>query len=121
MYASDITLGTSTFALTTQRPLSSVRSNASAPVSEPKTLTISHENANSGRRSSVVILDDVKIVSTAGALVPVKDTVKLLVKVQYNPFGGRTTTTADINSLITQLIAFLNTPANVTKLLNQES
>lgn len=121
MYTADITLATKTFALTTQRTLSSVRSMAGEPVSEPNYLTISHENANSGRRSSVVILEDVKVVSAAGAVVPVKDSLKMMFKVQYNPFSGRTTTEADITAMVAQLVAFINTPANITKLLNQES
>lgn len=121
MYASDITIGTKTYSLQSQRTLSSVRSDATRSVSEPRLLTISHENAKNGRRSSVIIIDDNKVVSIAGANVPVSDNVRVLLKVQFAPSGGRTTTTADINELLTQLTTFLGTPANVTKLLNQES
>lgn len=121
MYASDITIGTKTYNLQSQRTLSSVRSDASRPVGEPRLLTISHENAKNGRRSSVIILDDTKIVSVAGASVPVTDNVRLLLKAQFSPFGGRTTTADDINDLLTQLITFMGDPANVAKLLNQES
>lgn len=121
MYTPDLIIGTKTYALTSQRALSSIRSDASQPVTAPKTITISHENAKNLRRSSAVILDDTIIVSTAGAVVPVKDNIKVLLKVQFNPFGGRTTTTADINAAIAQLVAFLGVPANITKLLNQES
>ena len=121
MYDSDIVLDTTkTYSLTTTRPLSSVRSDAAQPVSEPNLLTISHENANSGRRSSVVIFDDTKVVASAGEI-PVTDNIRLMLKVQYNPFSGRTTSTADINQQIVELVDFLSVPANVTKLLNQES
>jgi len=121
MYTSAITIGTKTYDLQSQRTLSSTRGDASRAVGEPRSLTISHENAKNGRRSSVIIFDDTKIVSVAGASVPVVDNVRVLLKVQFAPSGGRTTTAADINELLTQLTTFLGTPANITKLLNQES
>jgi hypothetical protein len=121
MFLPDITLDTTkVYSLVTQRALSSVRSNAAQPLTEPNTLSISHENANNGRRSSVVIFDDTKVVVTAGEL-PITDVVRVLFKVQFNPFSGRTTTAEDIAQLIVELSDFLSVPANMTKLLNAES
>lgn len=121
MFTSDITLNTHVYSLTSQRTTSSTRRDSAQPVSEPNELSIAHETAKNGRVSTAVILDDTKIVSVPGATVPVKDTVRVLFKVQYNPFGGRTTNATDIALAIADLVSFLNTPANITKLLNQES
>lgn len=120
-YSPDITLGTDVYSLQSQRTNASVRSDAAQPISEPNLLTISHENAKNGRRSSVVIIDDTKIVSTANATIPVADTVRAMFKVQFNPLGGRTDNEAAINAAVTQLIAFLSDASYVDKLLNQES
>lgn len=120
MYASDITLGTTTFSLRTQRVNSSIRSDATQPLNEPNTLTISHDVAGSGRVSSAVMLDDVKVVQV-GTSSPVADTVRVMLKVQYNPVSGRVDIDDDVNALIAELVAFLGTPANVVKLLNRES
>ena len=121
MYTPDITLGTQTYSLQAQRANSSVRSDASQPLSEPNTLTISHELAKSGRYSTAVMLDDTKIVSLVGATTPVPDTVRTMFKLQYNPLAGRTDVDADITNAIAQLIVFLSDPTNVDKLLNKES
>lgn len=121
MYTPDITLEGQTYALQSQRTNSSVRSDASQPVSEPNTLTISHEKAKNGRVSSAVILDDTKIVSTAGATIPVADTVKVLLKIQYNPVGGRIDNDTVVENLVAQIVAFASNASNIDKLLNQES
>lgn len=120
MYTTDITLGTNVYSLTTQRINASIRSDAAQPLSEPNTLTISHENAKNGRRSSVVIFDDIKVLTSSSTL-PLQDNVKVMLKVQFNPLGGRTTNEADINALLADLVSFISEPTNVTKFLNQES
>lgn len=120
MYTSDITIGTENYALRTQRASSSVRAEISQPVSEPRLLTISHENVKSGRVSSAVMLDDSKVVQI-GASAPTLDTMRVMVKIQYNPLSGRTDIDAEIKAMITTLTTFLGVAGNVTKLLNQES
>jgi len=120
-YSADITLLTNTYSERSRRDYASVRSNASEPLSEPNLLTLSHETAKNGRVSSVVIFDDTKIVSLAGASLTTTDTVRTMFKVQYNPLGGRTDNEAAINAAIAELIAFLGVADNVSKLLNQET
>jgi hypothetical protein len=119
MFTPDITLNTKTYSLTSQRTASSLRSDASQPVAEPRTITISHENVKSGRRNSVIILEDVVTINSGTTIA--NDSLKVMFKLSYNPFSGRTTTEADIAAFITELVEFINTPANVAKLLNQES
>lgn len=119
MFATDLTINTRTYNLIAQRATSSVRSDATQPLSEPNTLTISHENVKSGRRNSVVILEDQKTISNGTAII--NDSMKIMVKVSYNPFSGRTDIGVDLENLRAELVAFLSVPANFTKLLNQES
>lgn len=121
MYSPDLTLGTSTYSLQAQRTNSSVRSDASQPLSEPNTLTISHEVAKNGMRSSVIILDDIKVVSPDGIKNVSADRLRTMAKFQYNPLGGRLAIEADIKAQIVELTAFLADDANITKLLNMES
>lgn len=120
-YSPDITIGTDTYSLQSQRTNASVRSDAAQEVSEPNLLTISHENAKNGRRSSVVILDDTNIVSSVDATIPVADTIRTMFKVQYNPLGGRTDNETTIKAEIAKLVIFLGDVSNIDKMLNQET
>lgn len=120
MFSTDITLGTHTYSLRTQRVNSSIRADPTQPINEPNTLTISHDVAGSGRVSSAVIFDDTKTVQI-GASSPSPDTIRAMVKIQYNPLSGRAGIESAINALIVDLVAFIQAPANVTKLLNRES
>lgn len=119
MFASDITIGTRTYALRAQRTNSSVRADPSEPVNEPNLLTISHDVANSGRISSAVMFDDTKVITLGSS--SVTDTIRCMVKIQYNPTSGRTLITDDVNALLEEVVTFLGTPTNITKLLNRES
>lgn len=119
MYASDLTLGTRVYALRAQRTNSSVRAVPGEPVNEPNLLTISHDVANSGRISSAIMLDDTKVITLGTS--SVADTVRCMLKIQYNPLSGRAGIEADINKMLTEIVDFLATPANITKLLNRES
>lgn len=119
MFANTITLGSSNYDLISQMPYRSTRSVAGKPVNEPSTLTISHEVAKNGRRSSVVILDDNAVINS-GTLVT-KDSIKAQFKVQFNPYSGRADIETTIGDLITELTAFLAVPANIDKFLNLES
>lgn len=120
MYASDITLGTTLYSLRTQRVNSSVRADPTQNLKEPKTLTISHDVAGSGRVSSAVILDDIAVVQI-GASSPQSDAVRVMLKLQYNPLSGRADIEATVAAQLAELVAFMGTPANITKLLNRES
>lgn len=119
MFTNTITLGTTNYDLVSQSPYRSMRSDATQPVNAPATLTISHEVAKNGRRSSVVILDDNAVINS-GTLIT-KDSIKAQFKIQFNPYSGRADIESTIGNLITQLSAFLAVPANVDKFLNLES
>lgn len=118
MFTPDLVLGTATYSLTAQRVNSSIRGDASQPLSEPNLLTISHENAKNGRRSSVIILDDTKIV---GGTTIVPSTVRTLLKLQFNPLEGRTDIETALAAQIAEVVEFLSNPALVAKILNQET
>lgn len=118
MFTSDLVVGTRTYSLRAQRTASSVRGDATRAVSAPRLLTISHETANNGKVSSVMMIDDTAVV-TNGTTVA-NDTIRAMIKIQYNPLVGRTDTTAVINSLIDELKLLL-VAGNITKLLNKES
>jgi hypothetical protein len=120
MYTPDITLDTRTYSLKSQRTASSVRSDASAPVSEPNLLTISHETAKNGRVSSVIILEDQAVI-TSVSTTPLVDSIKCQFKLQYNPLVGRTDVETVILDLIAKLSAGINDSAFIDKFLNQES
>lgn len=120
MFTPDILIGTDTFALRSQRSTSSERADTNQTVSEPRILTIAHERAKSNRISSVVYIDDTKLVQSASSVLT-PDVIRALVKIQYSPLSGRTATEADVKLAITQLIAFLSVEANVNKLLLLES
>lgn len=119
MFTNTITLDSTNYDLVSQSPYRSTRSDASQSLSEPKTLTISHEIAKNSRRSSALILDDVAVINNG--TVVVKDSIKLLVKCQFNPYSGRADIQATINKQIAELQAFLAVPGNIDKFLNLES
>lgn len=119
MFTPDITIGTDVFSRTVTRPTSSVYSDNNQSLSNPRTLQISHETAKSARVSSAVILDDTQTVTIGNTTVP--DNVRILVKVSYNPLGGRSNLSDVVKSAIAQINAFVADEANITKLLNKES
>jgi len=119
MYPNTLTLNTHNYDLVSSAPYRTVRSDASQPIAEPSTLTISHEVAKNGRRSSVVILDDIAVINSGTSIT--KDSIKAQFKLQFNPYSGRAVFETTINSLIGQLTAFVSVPANIDKFLNLES
>lgn len=133
MFEPAITLQTKVFDLKSQRVNSSVRGDASEPVSEPNTLTISHENAKNGKVSSAIILDDVKLVtaaintnltigpSAALSSVSMPSAIRTMLKFQYNPLDGRDDIEAAVAVQAAQIVEFLGIPANIAKILNQET
>lgn len=120
MFTPDITIGTNIYSLTQQRTSGSLRSDPSKGILNPLLMTISHEEAKNGKISSVVILDSEVTVDSTTAL-PVSDNIRVLFKIQYNPTSGRTGTAAELERLRALLVTFINTPANINKLLNKES
>lgn len=119
MFSSDITIGSDAFSRTVTRPTSSTYSDNNQSLSNPRALTISHETAKSSRVSSAVILDDTATVvlgNTTSA-----DNVRVLLKVSYNPLGGRVNLTDVVKAAIAQIVAFAGVEGNITKLLNKES
>lgn len=124
MYSSTITLTATNYDLNLQNARSSVRSDATAPLASPRTLTISHEtNTKSGLVSSAVLLSNAQVVPVGTS--NVTDVAKVYLKLQYNPANGRASLEADIKAMITEMVDFLADPVNgavfVDKLLNLES
>jgi hypothetical protein len=124
MYPSDITIASTvptTYSIVTERASSSLYSDPSQPLAEPKVLTISHETDKSGRVSSVVYIDDIaSLVNTTVGAPAVVDTVKCQFKLMYNPTLGRATLEADLAQLREELTVFVSDSTNWTKLLNKE-
>lgn len=119
MFSPDILIGTDTFSRTITRPTSSVYSDNNQPLTNPRTLQISHETAKSARVSTAVILDDTQTVTIGNTTSP--DNVRVLLKVNYNPLGGRSNLTGVVKEAIAELLAFAQVESNITKLLNKES
>lgn len=119
MLAPDITLNTKVYSLTSTRPNGSLRRVATRPVSEPLSLTISHETAKSGRVSTVAYIDDVAVVQI-GSSAPVADNIRVMVKIQYNPLSGRTGVEDSISAAVADLVALMSAE-NIDKLLNREA
>lgn len=119
MFPSDITIGTDSFSRIVTRPTSSSYSDNNQSLSNPRVLQISHETAKNARVSSAVILDDTQTVTIGNT--SVADNIRVLLKVSYNPLGGRADLTEKVKAAIVQLTAFAAVEANITKLLNKES
>jgi hypothetical protein len=119
MFTPTITLGAVAYDLVTQNPYRSMRFDATQSLASPNSLTISHETAKTGTRSSVLIFEDIDVLSTSTSII--KDSVKTQFKCTFKPLSGRADIEAVINAHIVQLQAFLAVPENITKFLNQES
>lgn len=118
MFASDITLQTKVYSTTKVGGFSTTRNVAGLPSNTAKSLFISHQESKK-LMSSVVMLTDSAVLSITDN-VPLIDDIKVMMKFSYAPMSGRTTTEADVKSMVLALTEFL-TPANVVKLLNRES
>lgn len=119
MYPSTLTLNTQTFEKKVQRPMSSVYVDTDQTLDNPRSLTISHEVAKSGRVSTAVMVDDTKSIVLSNSVVA--DNTRVLVKLSYNPLGGRASLDTVVRTAMADVVAFLSVPANVDKLLTQES
>lgn len=119
MFLNSLTIGTDTFDKQTIRPLSATYVDNNQTLSNPRSLTISHEIGKSGQVATAVILDDNAIVPIGNS--NVTDKVRVLFKIQYNPLQGRTGLDTAIKAAIVQLTGFMSDSANVVKLLNKES
>lgn len=119
MFTPDITIGTDVYSRIVTRPTSAVYSDNDQSLTNPRTLQISHETAKSARVSSAVILDDTMTVTVGNTTVP--DNVRVLLKVSYNPLGGRVDLSGVVKNTIAQLSEFIQDEGNITKLLNKES
>lgn len=120
MFASTLTPITNAYDTIRTVGTSTLRRVAGLPDTDQLSMTISHEETSKGIRGSVVIFDNTKVIGSLADGSDVKDTVRVMLKVQYKPLSGRTDTTADIGVAIDELKAFLTGP-NLTKLLNMES
>lgn len=128
MFTPDITLndGTAdqTFSLVAQRTSSSVRSDTSRGLTNPRFLSIAHETGKDGKISSVVYLDSNAVIactSTCSTEAAKYDTNRAQFKLVRNPLSGRDDIDTESEILRTMLIAFLNNPTLWAKFLNQES
>lgn len=119
MFTPDIIIGSDTFSRTVTRPTSSTYSDNNQSLSNPSTVTISHETAKNARVNSAVIFDDTETVTVGNFMTA--DNIRVLVKVSYNPLGGRPDLTEKVKAAINRSIAFMQVENNVIKLLNKES
>lgn len=119
MFDNHINIGYDTFAKQSVRPLSAIYSDNNQTLSNPRTLTISHEVGKSGQVSSAVILDDMATIPVGNTLVT--DRVRVLYKIQYNPMVGRAELAAAIRGASTQLVSFVSDDTNLNRILNKES
>lgn len=124
MFANTITLGTTAYDLTLQRPQSSVRKNALATIGEANSLNIAHEVSKSGLVSSVAFLEQDHLVSvgtTCTTAAPVVSAVRAQFKLTYNPTKGIVDLELELASLRDQLIALIGDSGSWSKFLNTES
>lgn len=118
MLDSSLTTPTSTYSTISVRPTSTLRSDAARPLINPRTLTVSHDVAKSGRVSSVIYIDDIATVLSPDAQ-PKTSSIRGQLKISYNPVEGRTDIASDIAEIIEEIKTILS-PANLTKILNKE-
>lgn len=119
MFNNDLQLGSDIFAKQSVRPLSATYADNNQQLDNPRTLTISHEVGKSGQVSSAIILDDVLSIPVGNSLV--NDRIRVLHKIQYNPFGGRPGLAAAIRASVLDLANFVSDDDNLSKILNKES
>jgi len=117
-FPDDVTLGVETFSLIEMKPTSSKRAIAGTSTGQSTVLTISHEVAKNGTKSSVMIFDDSDIVSPD--TVPTVANNRLMLKLSLNPLLGRADADATIAEQRTRLRAILDDDASWTKFLNSE-
>jgi len=120
MFATDITLvgtsGSKTYSLQSITGGRSTRSDATAPLGEPRVLVISHQPAN--RSYGTVDRHLVRFDETISGVAPASDVV---VNVNLTVEVPRETATAtQVKDVLSRLTAFLGVGANVDKLLNNE-
>ncbi len=120
MYPTDITLmGTSTsktYSLTSINGGKSLRNDATAPLGEPRMMTISHQAVS--RASGTVDRHLVRLDETVSGVSPAPDvqvSVQLVIEVPRE-----TATAAQVKDVKDRLVAFLATSGYVDKLLNSE-
>lgn len=113
-------LGTKTYQTTQSYPTSTIRSEGSSGVNVNDLMTVSHEKIKSSGKVSSVLIFDHTIVPTATDVCTSESSIRALLKVQFDPLDGRTTTEADITTLLEQIAAFIAVPDNVSRFLNQE-
>lgn len=118
MLGQSLTTTTSTYSTISVRPTSTFRGDAARPLDNPRTLTVSHDVAKSGRVSTVIYIDDNQMVSSASTL-PKTSNIRGQLKFSYNPVEGRTDIATDIAEIFAELKEIL-TPSNLTKILNKE-
>lgn len=122
-FPADIVVGEDTYSLITQRPSSSVRSDAAQDLTNPHLLTLSHESNRNGQVSSVAIFD-------IGAALPCDNTcgtagsisnARAMFKIQYNPTEGNADLDIQLTSAIQSLLAWMGDSTNMDKFRNKES
>ena len=125
MLSSDITTTTTparTLSLVSQRPTSSLRSDANALLEEPFNMVVSHEtNVKTGKVSSLVSFDSSKPGSPDTDGNVAVDIIKVQLKLVYNPTVGRTGVEDSVLHLYDLLADFMAQTDVKNKLLNKES
>lgn len=119
MFSNELHLGSDVFAKQSVRPLSATYADNNQQLDNPRTLIISHDVGKSGQVSSAIIFDDVLSIPIGNTLV--NDRIRVLFKIQFNPFGGRPGLAAAIKASVADLVNFVNDDENLSKILNKES
>lgn len=120
MLTDNITLNTREYRLQVVNPTSSLRAISSLPFGTGRTLKVAHDMTKAGVVNTAVTIDVTSVDVTAGSSTlgrMIDD--RVMVKLSYDRSISHDYT-ASLTSALTDLISFLNTPANVTMLLNQE-
>lgn len=120
MLTDNITLNTREYRKQVVNATSTLRSISSLPFGTGRTLKVAHETTNKGVVNTAVTIDLTSVDVNASSLTfgkVIDDRVML--KISYDPTISHDYT-ASLTSALTDLISFINVPANVTMLLNKE-
>lgn len=120
MFNTDITLaGTSaskTYSLISIQGAKALRRDATAPLGEPRSLTISHQEVS--RSYGIADRHLIRLDETVSGTAPNPDvvaSVQLVIEVPRD-----TVTAAQVTDVKDRLVSFLNTAGYLTKILNNE-
>lgn len=111
----DVTPADQDYDLVSRASSSSIRRDATRALDQPMALTISHETSKDKKRVNTAVMLD-KTVLDSGDNVTLGN-ARVLVKISYDI---EQIDAAAIQEMVNEVVEFVGTDANVTKLLNLE-